>query len=247
MNDGAWTKIQLASGDLWNDRGRSRPLTVACEYGVVWLTHEREGRDIILTPGARFVIAQDGLAVVQSLTDALISVVDGDGQPETLNANIRMIGSNNTGNDESEQKRNNRRSIMKRVTMAVVASIVLTWVAVSSGDASPALPATTTRTERTVGSATPRGDAVAAEWASPYDAAAVEQISLWLGVGLSVLMVAYFVVEVIEDRKSRAMQPSRQPFVRAATVSEVQVRKPVPPGRFRLVWNEASRGASGAN
>ena len=74
MNDAMWTKIQLASGELWRRTSRSQPLTVACEDGAVWLTHERDGRDIVLTAGNRFEIAQDGLTVVQSLTPATINI-----------------------------------------------------------------------------------------------------------------------------------------------------------------------------
>ena len=74
MNDAVWTKIQLASGEPWRHTSRSQPLTVACENGVVWLTHEREGRDIVLTAGNQFDVAQDGLTVVQSLTPATINI-----------------------------------------------------------------------------------------------------------------------------------------------------------------------------
>ncbi len=76
MSNGSQTQIELRSGELWKTRTSSQPVRVSCERGAVWLTHEREGRDIVLTAGQGFVVARAGLAVVQPLEPSTIRVCE---------------------------------------------------------------------------------------------------------------------------------------------------------------------------
>jgi hypothetical protein len=54
------------------DNGRG--LQVTCVKGVVWVTQERDSRDIVLSAGQSAVLDRRGLAVVYAFKDALVTV-----------------------------------------------------------------------------------------------------------------------------------------------------------------------------
>jgi hypothetical protein len=57
------------------DNGRG--LSVTALKGSVWITQDRDQRDIILSPGQSFVLDRNGVALVFAFRDAMIMV----GQP----------------------------------------------------------------------------------------------------------------------------------------------------------------------
>jgi hypothetical protein len=54
------------------DNGRG--LQVTCVKGVVWVTQERDSRDIVLSAGQSAILDRSGLAVVYAFKAALITV-----------------------------------------------------------------------------------------------------------------------------------------------------------------------------
>ncbi|HKB54194.1 MAG TPA: DUF2917 domain-containing protein [Ramlibacter sp.] len=52
----------------------ARGACVRCRAGSVWVTQERDRRDIVLEPGDSLVLERDGLTVVSALSDSSIDV-----------------------------------------------------------------------------------------------------------------------------------------------------------------------------
>lgn len=50
------------------------PRTVTAHSGRVWVTEPSNLRDVVLGPGESFTLTQPGLALVEALTDASISI-----------------------------------------------------------------------------------------------------------------------------------------------------------------------------
>lgn len=66
-------RIQLARGEAVPVRdavGR----TVHAHEGRVWITEERGSEDVVLQAGESFRLARRGLAIVEALSDASISI-----------------------------------------------------------------------------------------------------------------------------------------------------------------------------
>jgi hypothetical protein len=64
-------------------------LRVTCLEGVVWITQERDRRDLILLPGQSFVLDRPGVAVVFALRDATISVASAWQMPTTASVPVQ--------------------------------------------------------------------------------------------------------------------------------------------------------------
>jgi hypothetical protein len=65
--------IKLKRGKLLRmpeDAGK----TVTAHTGTVWITEQCSSRDVVLQPGETFTLTQPGLALLQALSDAAISV-----------------------------------------------------------------------------------------------------------------------------------------------------------------------------
>ena len=48
--------------------------TIVCHSGSVWLTQDRDRRDIVLDAGESFALDRDGLVLVQALEQSTISI-----------------------------------------------------------------------------------------------------------------------------------------------------------------------------
>ena len=49
--------------------------TIICHSGAVWVTQDRDQRDIVLGAGESFALDRNGLALVQALGQSAISIV----------------------------------------------------------------------------------------------------------------------------------------------------------------------------
>ncbi|MFL6565014.1 MAG: DUF2917 domain-containing protein [Burkholderiales bacterium] len=65
--------LVLARGEAVPVRG-GLGRTVRAHSGRVWLTEENGSEDVVLEPGESFRLARSGLAVVEALRDASISI-----------------------------------------------------------------------------------------------------------------------------------------------------------------------------
>jgi len=48
--------------------------TVTAHAGTVWITEQDSWRDVVLRPGQRFTLGRPGLALVEAVSDAAISL-----------------------------------------------------------------------------------------------------------------------------------------------------------------------------
>jgi hypothetical protein len=48
--------------------------TITAHTGTVWITEQDSRRDVVLSPGQRFTLRQPGLALVEAVSDAAISL-----------------------------------------------------------------------------------------------------------------------------------------------------------------------------
>jgi hypothetical protein len=66
-------RLELAAGELLRLDGPGA-VEVSCEAGRVWLTEERDTRDVWLEAGERATLAGRGLAVVEAVQAARITL-----------------------------------------------------------------------------------------------------------------------------------------------------------------------------
>jgi len=70
-----YTKVwDLASGELVELDG-ARGTTLRVTRGTLWITHERDIRDIMLSAGDVYTIERGGLTLVEALADATVCVM----------------------------------------------------------------------------------------------------------------------------------------------------------------------------
>ena len=65
--------IKLPKGELLRIRHRGTK-TVTAHAGEVWITEQNLPCDVMLRPGQRFTLSRPGLALVEALSDAAITV-----------------------------------------------------------------------------------------------------------------------------------------------------------------------------
>jgi hypothetical protein len=65
--------IDLQQGGVVRLR-EGRGITVTARAGAVWITEQDNPRDVVLTPGQSFTLARPGVALVQAVRDASISL-----------------------------------------------------------------------------------------------------------------------------------------------------------------------------
>jgi len=63
----------LHKGEREVIRKRDKSVRVRCISGLLWITQERDIRDIILKPGDEFTITNRGVALISSLDDSEFS------------------------------------------------------------------------------------------------------------------------------------------------------------------------------
>jgi hypothetical protein len=63
--------VQLAARSIHRIDG-GKGLQITAVHGVVWVTQEKDGRDIVLSRGQSFILDRKGVAVVYALKDAAI-------------------------------------------------------------------------------------------------------------------------------------------------------------------------------
>lgn len=65
--------IKLPRGNLLRVR-RAAGKTVTTHSGAVWITEQDSPRDVMLHPGQRLTLIQNGLVLVEAISDASISL-----------------------------------------------------------------------------------------------------------------------------------------------------------------------------
>ncbi|HOP64981.1 MAG TPA: DUF2917 domain-containing protein [Spirochaetota bacterium] len=60
----------LRKGEREVIRKRDKAVKVRCISGLLWVTQEKDIRDIILKPGEEFIVTHRGKALVSSLADS---------------------------------------------------------------------------------------------------------------------------------------------------------------------------------
>ena len=63
----------LHKGEREIVRKKDKAVRIRCISGLLWITQERDIRDIILKPGDEFTITHRGVALISSLTDSEFS------------------------------------------------------------------------------------------------------------------------------------------------------------------------------
>ena len=217
---------------LWKAANLARPLSVRCDGGLVWVTEENDSRDVVLGPEQEFVAESAGLVVVQALTDATFTAAGRGVVQKKINPNCRFFASYKGMNGGSRRRQEDERSIMKTSTIAVMVSIGLALATVSSSAAPQSPQSNVVSTARAT---------------APYFAQDVERSSAWVGVGLSMLLVAYFVAELIASYKHRAPWTGKPLSRKTPAVSKMNGRRQTLAPRPRLVWDGAGQGTHGAN
>jgi len=70
-----YTKVwDLAKGELVKLDG-ARGTTLRVTRGAIWLTQERDTRDIVLTAGDTFTVDREGVTVIEAHGDATVCVL----------------------------------------------------------------------------------------------------------------------------------------------------------------------------
>lgn len=73
-------RIELKSGALRLVRGQTLRVvdgagsTICAHAGNVWITEENRGRDVVLSPGGCYQLREVGIAVVEALDEASVTL-----------------------------------------------------------------------------------------------------------------------------------------------------------------------------
>lgn len=73
-------KIELENGLLRLERGQTLRVvdgagsTICAHSGTVWITEERRGADVVLSPGSCYELREAGIAIVEALGQASVTL-----------------------------------------------------------------------------------------------------------------------------------------------------------------------------
>lgn len=73
-------RIELKSGALRLGRGQTLKVvdsagsTICAQAGNLWITEENRSRDVVLGPGSCYQLLEDGVAVIEALGEASVSL-----------------------------------------------------------------------------------------------------------------------------------------------------------------------------
>ena len=67
-------RLELPGKSTMSLQGTKQGVTVQCFQGTIWLTQSGDARDNILSPGEAFTLQGRGLAVLQAMQDAVVSI-----------------------------------------------------------------------------------------------------------------------------------------------------------------------------
>jgi hypothetical protein len=59
----------------------ARPVEIGCQSGQLWITQDNDVRDVVLSPGERFVSDRAGTVLVHALSNAVLSTAVLPGAP----------------------------------------------------------------------------------------------------------------------------------------------------------------------
>jgi hypothetical protein len=77
--------IQLSRGEVI-ERPDARGTTLRIGRGSLWVTQERDRRDVVLTAGDAWTVERDGLTVAEARGDASLLLAGGNGGNASLRA-----------------------------------------------------------------------------------------------------------------------------------------------------------------
>lgn len=69
------TEICLCPGKLYKVDGDQRGLQIICRRGKLWITQAEDEQDYILRAGERFVVARQGLILVESFSEGVMQLI----------------------------------------------------------------------------------------------------------------------------------------------------------------------------
>lgn len=67
-------RVKLDAGEMWIRRGLAGA-TIICRSGCLWLTHDRDGPDVVLQPGDAHRVDAGGRLIAQALLPVELEVV----------------------------------------------------------------------------------------------------------------------------------------------------------------------------
>jgi len=72
-------RLELTQKSVMSLEGAKHGITVRCFSGAIWLTQQRDIRDLLLVPGDEFTVQGKGLTVLQAIEDAIIAISENAG------------------------------------------------------------------------------------------------------------------------------------------------------------------------
>ena len=70
--------FELGKGRVRSMEGNRHGFEIDCDEGLVWLTQENGGSDVLLRRGESFRVTRPGRVVIEALENAMVRKVDGN-------------------------------------------------------------------------------------------------------------------------------------------------------------------------
>jgi DUF2917 family protein len=65
---------------------------VQCRSGRLWITQDRDGRDLLVAAGNAFTLDRPGLALIHALERADVALSEAERKPDPIAAGLRAFG-----------------------------------------------------------------------------------------------------------------------------------------------------------